>query len=73
MIKHNFMFQMKIALTFKSQLTEKFEHFSQVTCNFQNLKYEPLVIADYEYAKIVSFAMFDMKLWLREENILHES
>ena len=32
-----------------------------------------LVIGDYEYAKISSFAMFDMKLRLKEENILHKS
>ena len=29
--------------------------------------------AHYEYGKKFSFAMFDMKLWLKEENILHKS
>ena len=66
-------FQSKVALNFKSRGTEKFELFSQGTYNFQNLRNETLVIADYEYAKIFSFALFDMKLWLREENILHKS
>ena len=54
-------FQIKIVLNFKSQGTEKFELFSQRNCNFQNLKNETLVVTDYEYAKIFSFAMFDMK------------
>ena len=60
-------FLIKIALNFKFQGTEAF--LSQGTYNFQNLRNETLVIADYEYAKIFSFAMFDMKLWLKEENI----
>ena len=60
----------KIALNFKSQGIEKFELFSQDTYNFHNLRNETLVIADYEYAKIFSFALFDMRLWLKEENIL---
>ena len=66
-------FQIKIALNFKSQETEKFELFSQGIYNFQNLRNGTLVIADYEYVKIFSFAVFDMKLWLKEENILHKS
>ena len=66
-------FQINIALNFKSQTTEKFELFSQGTYIFQNLRYETLVIADYEYAKIFGSAMCDMKLWLKEENILHKS
>ena len=66
-------FQIKIVLNFKSQGTEKFELFSQGTYNFQNSRNEIWVIADYEYVKIFSFAMFDMKLWLKEENILHKS
>ena len=52
-------FQIKIALNFKSQGTEKLELFSQGAYNFQNLRIETRVIADYEYAKIFSFAMFD--------------
>ena len=48
--------------------TEIFEVFSQGTYNFQTLRNETLVIA-----KIFSFTMFDMKLWLKEENILHKS
>ena len=53
-------FQIKIALNFKSQGTEKFELFSQGSYNLENLRNETLVIADYEYAKVFSFAMFDM-------------
>ena len=66
-------FPIKIALNFKSQGTEKFELFFQGTYNFQDLRNETLVIADYEHAKIFSFAMSDMKLWLEEKNILHKS
>ena len=57
----------------KSQGIEKFELFSQGTYDFQNLRNETLVIADYDYVKLFSFAMFDMKLWLKEDNILHKS
>ena len=46
---------------FRSKLF-KFELFSQGVYNFPNLRNETLVIADYKYAKIFSFAMFDMKL-----------
>ena len=60
-------FQIKIALNFQWQGTEKLELFSQRIYSFQNLRNETLVIADYEHAKIFSFAMFDMKLWLKEE------
>ena len=62
-----------MALDFKSQRTEKFELFCQGTNDFQNLRNETLVIADYEYAKIFNFTMSDMKLWLKEESILHKS
>ena len=66
-------FQIKIALNFKSQGTEKFKLFSQGIYNFQNARNKTLVIADCKYAKIFSFAKFDMKLWLKEENIFHKS
>ena len=66
-------FQIKVALNFKSQGTKKFELFPQGTYNFQNLRNETLVIADYEYAKMFIFAMSDTKLWLKEENILYKS
>ena len=49
----------------------KFEHFSQLTNNFFNLRNNTLVFADYKYAKMFSFAMFDLKLRLKEENILY--
>ena len=55
-------FQIHTAFNFKSQGTEKLELFSQGTYNFQTLRSETLVIADYEETKIFSFAMFDMKL-----------
>ena len=66
-------FQVKIALNFKSQGTEKIELFSQEAYNFQNLRNETLDIVGYECAKIFDFALFDMKLWLKGENILHKS
>ena len=50
---------MKIALNFKSQGTEKFELFCQGTYDSQNLRYEILVIADYEYVKISRLAVMD--------------
>ena len=62
----------KIASNFKSQGTEQFELFSQGTYDSQNLTYETLVIPDCEYAKISRIAVFDMKLWLKEQNILHK-
>ena len=65
-------FQNKIALNFKSQVAEKFELFSQGIYNFQNFRNETLVIVGYKYANLFSFATFNMKLWLKEENILHD-
>ena len=44
-------FQVKIALNFKSQGTEKFKLFSQGTKDSQNLGNKTLVI-DYEFVKI---------------------
>ena len=55
-------FQTKIALNFNSHGREKFELFSQGTYNFQNLRNDTLVIADYEYVKISRFAVKDVKL-----------
>ena len=66
-------FQIKVALNFKSQGTKTFELFFQRTYNFPNLRNETLVIAYYEYAKVFSFAVFNMKLGLKEENVLHNS
>ena len=60
----------------KSQGTEK--HFSQPTCNLQNLVNETLVIADCERLNISSsvilhgFVMLHVKLQLKEENVLHK-
>ena len=62
-------FQINIAWNFKSQGTEKFELFSQGTYDSQNLRNETLVIADYDNEIVFRFAMFDMMLWPKEENI----
>ena len=64
-------FQIKLVLNFKSQGTEKFELFSQETYCFQNLRYETLVIADYEYVKISRIAVMNFKLWMKEDLDLH--
>ena len=59
-------FQIKIALNFKSQGTEKFELFSQETHDSQNLRYKTLVIADYEYVKISRIAIMDITVYPTE-------
>ena len=59
-------FQIKIALNFKSQGTEKLELFFQGTYDSQNLRYETLVIADYEYVKISRIAVMDIKLRMKD-------
>ena len=64
-------FAIKIASNFEPQGAEKFELFSQGTNNFHNFGNETLVIADYECVKVFSSAMFDIKLWLEEDHILH--
>ena len=52
----------KIALNFKSQGTEKIEDSSQGTYNFQILRNETLIIAEYKHAKFFKFAMLGTKL-----------
>ena len=37
----------------------------------QNLRYETLVIADYEYVKIFRIPVMDIKLWMKEDPDLH--
>ena len=64
-------FQIKIALNFQCQGTEKFDLFSQGTYGSQNLRYQMLVIADYEYVKIFRVAVMDIKLWMKEDLDLH--
>ena len=59
-------FQIKIALNFKSQGTEKLELFFQGTYDSQNLRYETLAIADYEYVKISRIAVMDIKLRMKD-------
>ena len=66
-------FVIEIALNFKSQGNEKGKLSSQETYNFQNLRNETLIFADYKYVKIFRFAMLDIKLWLKDDNILHRS
>ena len=45
---------------------------SQGTYNFQILGNETLIIADYKWAKIFKFAMLDIKLLLKDDNILYQ-
>ena len=61
---------MKIALNFKSQGTNKIELSSQGTYNFQILGNETLIIDDHKYAKMFKFATLDIKLQLKDDNIL---
>ena len=46
---------------------------SQGTYNFPILGNKILIIADYRYAKIFKFAMLDIKLKLKDDNILYQS
>ena len=59
--------QITTAPNFNSQVTEKFELFSKGTYDSQNLRYETVIIADYEYVKISSIAVMDIKLWMTED------
>ena len=45
--------------------------FSQETYNFQNLQNGTLAIADHVYVKISKLALINIKLLLKEDNILH--
>ena len=65
-------FVIKIALNFKSRGTKKIELSSQGTYNFQILGNETLIIADWEYIPIFRFALLDIKLWLKDDNILYQ-
>ena len=51
-----------MSLNFKSQGTEKIELFSQGTDDSPNLRFETLVIADYEYVKIYNFTLLNITL-----------
>ena len=44
----------------------------QIVRSFQNLGSDTFIIADYECWKIFRFAMLDMKLWLKDDNILDQ-
>ena len=37
----------------------------------QNLRYENLVIGDYEYVKISRIAVVDIRLWMKQDLDLH--
>ena len=52
----------------------KNEFFSQGTNDSKNLRFESLLIANYELVSIYSFAVLDttyIKLWLEEDGGLH--
>ena len=55
--------------SFVSQIPN--ELISQETYNFQNLRNETLAIADHLYVEISKLALFNVKLLLKEGNILH--
>ena len=61
-----------VALHFKSRGAEKIKLSSQTTYNFQSLRNETLIIADYEYEKASRFAMLDIKLQLNDDSILYQ-
>ena len=56
----------KIDLNFKSQGAGNIERSSQETYNFQILENETLIIANYK------FAVLDLKLKLKDDNILYQ-
>ena len=45
---------------------------SQGTYNFQILENETLIITDCKHATILKFAMLDIKLQLKDDNILFQ-
>ena len=61
----------KMALNVKSRRTENSKLSSQGTYNFQIFGNETLIIANNEYAKISRFTVLDIKLWLKDDNILY--
>ena len=60
----------KIALNFKSRETEKIELFSQGGYNFPILVNKTFIIADYKYVKLFRFAILEITLQLKDDNIL---
>ena len=65
-------FAIKIAFNFRYRETKKIELSYQGTYNFQLLGIKTLITADCEYTKIFRFTLLDIKLWLKDENILHQ-
>ena len=57
---------LRIPLNVKCQRTEKIELFSKGTYDSQNLRYEALATADYEYVKISRIAVTDINLWMKD-------
>ena len=55
----------------KSQGTEKIKFFSQGTDDSQHLKYESLVVADYDCVKFSSLKVLRIKLQLKEGDNLY--
>ena len=64
-------FQIKIAVNFKYQRTEKFELSSLRIYNSQKLRHEALIIADYECVYISGIAVINLKFWMKEDLDLH--
>ena len=63
-------FRIVVLLYRKSLGTRINELFPQKTYNFQNLRNETLAIADHLEVKISKLAWFNIKLLLKEGNIL---
>ena len=57
---------MKWSLIVEVSYQNCFEFKLQGTYNSQNLRQETLVIADYKHVKKSSFALLELKLWLKE-------
>ena len=60
----------KILFNLNSQVNEKFELFSQLTYEFQNLVNETLFITDHKNVKKFAFDWLAAKLWNKESIIL---
>ena len=52
-------------------LKGRLSHFGTFYCELY-IAFETLITADCEYTKIFRFTLLDIKLWLKDENILYQ-
>ena len=64
-------FVIRIFSHIEFQETEKIKLFSEEIDDSQNLRYQTLVIADYDFVKISIFTVLGTKLWLKGDDDLH--